>query len=128
LFLLLDETGTWPATFAFRHAVRYLYEGEASGHVVGASDFLYPLYPVPGGFVSAPWPVIQGPWSEPVRFYPYKDIVVVRERGPEGLVIVDEWPADELGALPPGAVYIPKIRLLGPGPVPRARRILRMQP
>jgi hypothetical protein len=128
LFLLLDEAGAWPATFAFRHAVHYLYAGEASGQVVGASDFLYPLYPVPGGFVSAPWPTIRGPWAEPVHFYRYNEIVVFRDRGPEGLRLVEEWPTDVLGDLPGGAAYAPRDRLLEPGPAPQSRRILETQP
>jgi hypothetical protein len=128
LFLLLDQADAWPATFPFHHAVQYLYAGEASGHVVGASDFLYPLYPVAGGFVSAPWPTIRVPWGEPVRFYRYCEIVVVRDSRTEGLKLVEEWPAGVLGALPTDAAYAPRARLLEPGQAPPSRRILLMQP
>jgi hypothetical protein len=127
-FLLLDEAEAWPATFPFRHAVHYLYAGEASGQVVGAPDFLYPLYPVAGGFVSAPWPTIRGPWAEPVRFYRYREIVVLRDRGPDGLSLVEEWPAGVLGPLPTDEAYAPRARLLELGTPPPSRRILQTQP
>ena len=128
LFLLLDEAGAWPATFPFRHAIHYLYAGEASGHVAEVPDFLYPLHKVAGGFVSAPWPAIQGEWGEPVRFYRYSEIVVLRDRAEGGLRLVEEWPADVLGALPTGAGYAPRDRLLEPGPPPPSRRILQARP
>jgi hypothetical protein len=128
LFLLLDETGAWPATFPFRHAVRYLYAGTASGHVVGVPDFLYPLHPVVGGFVSAPWAVIRGPWAERVRFYRYREIVVLRDREPDGLRLLEEWPADVLGPLPKDASYAPRDRLLEGGELPPSRRILETRP
>jgi len=42
LVLLLDESGSWPMTFTFRHALRYLYGDGVVGVVRDGADFLYP--------------------------------------------------------------------------------------
>jgi hypothetical protein len=131
LFVLLDRTSTWAATFPFRHAVRYLYAGTASGQVVGASvsDFLYPMAFGPSGVLSAPWPVIRRAWDEPVRLYRYEDLVVLRSFPPGQLEVVDEWPEKDLGvSLPTGARYAPRARLLASAPAIASRRILDAAP
>lgn len=131
LFLLLDGASTWQATFPLRHAVRYLYAGDASAQVVGggASDFLYPLAFGREGVLSAPWPVIRRAWDEPVRLYRYEDVVVLRSAGTGQLEIVEEWPEKDLGAsLPSGAQYAPRLRLLSPVAEIASRRLLETRP
>ena len=131
LFVLLDRTSTWAASFPFRHAVRYLYAGTASGQVVGAgvSDFLYPMAFGASGVLSAPWPVIRRAWDEPVRLYRYEDLVVLRSLPPGQLEVVDEWPEKDLGvSLPTGARYAPRARLLAQAPAIASRRILDTAP
>jgi hypothetical protein len=128
--LLVDDTAAWPATFTFRHALRYLYAGAASGQVVGpnVTDFLYPMAMTPSGIQSVPWPVIRHAWDEPPRLYRHEEVVVFRARGTAPPELVLSWPVAVLGALPPGARYEPRARLLASGPEVPARGILRTTP
>jgi hypothetical protein len=123
LVVLLDEVGAWPAAFTFQHAVRYLYEGRARGHVWTRAEQLYAVRFVAEGVWHEPWPVIRGPWHEEPRFYRYRDLVVARyERG--RLSILASWPDGILPDLPPGAVYNPAGRVDLSASLPAARRIL----
>jgi hypothetical protein len=121
--LLFDETNTWPATFTFRHAVDYIYEGRAIGAVWGAHPFLYPFVLTGDGLLSEPWPVIRGPWGVRPSFHRYHEIVVAR-LGTSGLEILRRWPDGVLPALPAGATYDPEARIVRGGPGVAARAIL----
>ena len=124
--ILLADGGTWPTTFTFRHALAYLYPGRARGHAWGSHDFLYPLYLLPQGVLSAPWPVLKAAWGEGPSLYRYDEVVVVRDRGAGSCEILDEWPAQVLGPLPAGASYAPRARVVAPGTLPPSRAILRL--
>ncbi len=110
LVVLLDADGVFPATFTFRHAVSYLYDGRAAGLVPGGHDFLYPARFGADVVESLPWPVIQDAWREPARAYGYDALLVVRQaRG--RLTLERAWPAD----LPPAAGaarYAPEARIV----------------
>ena len=95
--ILLDERRAWPATFTFRHAVEYLYEGEAAGLVWGAEAFLYPARFTPAGLVSEPYASIREAWRAPAALHRFEDLVVARLDGSGSLRIEPEWPA----SLPP---------------------------
>jgi hypothetical protein len=105
LIVLFGGERIFEATFPFRHAVHYLYDGHAVGLVQGGNDFLYPAGFTPQGIAVAPWAVIRGPWAAPARLYRYDEVVVVGAA--EGsAAILERWP-EALPPLPPGAGYAP---------------------
>jgi hypothetical protein len=122
LFLLLPHGGAWPLDLTFRQAVRYLYEGRACGHVVGADTMLYETRFEPTGVRSTPEAVVRGPWHEDVVLYPYASVVALRQDGSGRLSLLEDWP-DELPPLPAGATYAPRDRL-GAGAPPRRLSLL----
>jgi hypothetical protein len=119
LVVLLQRGGTWRFDLSFRHAVRYLYEGRAVGHVVGADPLLYETSFEAAGIRSNPIPVVRGPWREPPALYSYDAVVAVREDARGRPQLLEAWPGD-LPALPPGATYAPRSRLRSG---PRLRRL-----
>jgi hypothetical protein len=121
--LLFDDSAAWPATFTFRHAVDYVYEGRALGGVWGAHPFLYPFAFTREGLVSEPWPVIRRPWDVAPTHHGYHEIVLAR-LSPAGIEILKDWPTDVLPAIPPGAAYDPEARIVRGGPPISARAIL----
>jgi hypothetical protein len=123
--LLLEESGTWPTSFTFRHAVSFQYAGRARGHAWGSQDFLYPLYLLPAGVLSAPWPVLREAWGESPQLYRYDELLVVRDYGAGVAEVLDTWPAELLGPLPNGAVYSPRKRIRFGSALPASRAILR---
>jgi hypothetical protein len=124
LVVLIDEPKAFPATFTFRHAVEYLYDGRATGYVWDASDYLYPMSFGTDGLHSEPWPVIREAWASPARVYRYDEVVVARFAPTGQLSLLPAWP-DVLPALPPGARYEPQGRIRRGGALPSARAILR---
>jgi hypothetical protein len=114
LVVLLDEAGAFPASFTFRHALLYLYGDGVTGTVWGAEPFLYPVYPVPEGFLSRPYPMIRGPWRAGERLHRPEEVAVFRLDGKGRLALVPEWPP-ALPPLPAGAAYAPR-RRIEPGP------------
>jgi len=112
LVLLLDESGSWPANFTFRHAVRYLYEGRALGHAPSSWQLFYSFALGPDGARSEPWPVIREAWHESPSHHRYDELVVVREDRWGRLSLLEEWPGESLAPLPPGARYAPRARVL----------------
>lgn len=123
LIILVGRGSAWKLEPAFRHAVLYLYDGQALGYATAAPWFLYATRFESDGVFSEPDPIIRGPWREPVSRFGYDQLIVVRENEGGGLVVVEDWPAD-LPALPPGAHYEPFARIL-PGPPHRqAMRVL----
>ena len=123
LVLLIDDGHAFVATFTFRHAVSYLYQGRAIGVIWGASDYLYSSHFAPEGASIEPWPVIRGPWRSPPTFHRYDELIVVRYGADGKLVLLDEWP-DGL-PIPPPPDYRPRKRILRGGPEPPERGILR---
>jgi hypothetical protein len=122
LVVLLQRHGAWPFDLTFRHAVLYLYEGRAAGHVVGADPLLYETRFEAGGILSVPVPVVRGPWREDISLYSYDSVVALREDESGRLHLLETWPVD-LPPLPSGAVYAPRSRLLE-GARPRRATIL----
>jgi hypothetical protein len=114
LLVLIDEPGAFPASFTFRHALRYLYGDGVTGTVWGAEPFLYPVHPVPGGFLSRPYPAIRRAWGTGERLHRYEEVAVFRLDRLGRLALVPDWPA-ALPPLPPGAAYSPRQRI-EPGP------------
>jgi hypothetical protein len=114
LVVLLDEAGAFPATFTFRHALRYLYGESVTGTVWGAEPFLYPVHPVPGGLLSSPYPAIRRAWGAGERLHRYEEVAVFRLDRSGRLALVPDWTA-ALPPLPPGAAYSPRQRIQ-PGP------------
>jgi hypothetical protein len=119
LVVLLARTRVWPLDLTFRHAIAYLYEGHAVGHVPGTDSFLYETSFEPGGIRSSPEPVIREPWREEPRLFPYDAVVVVREDAAGRIALVETWPR-ELPPLPGGATYAPRDRIR---PGPRSGRV-----
>jgi len=122
LVVLVAPHGAWSFDMTFRHALLYLYEGRAAGHVVGSDPLLYETRFEATGIRSIPDPAIREPWGETVRVFPYDSVVAVREDARGRLRLCETWPAD-LCPLPPGAVYAPRSRLVM-GPRPRRLHVL----
>ncbi len=125
LIVLLDEGRAWRATYGFRHAVEYLYQGRAIGYIPGAWDALYPTFFTPEGIRIEPWPALRRPWGIGVTLHRYDETIVVRFAADGRVELVDHWP-DGLPPLPPGARYDPGSRVVLGGPVPPERSILGM--
>ena len=128
LIVLIDDAGGWPATFTFRHAVDYLYDGRALGYVSRAIDFLYPTYFLPTGVLCDPWPAIRSSWHVAPTLHRYDQIVVAHVATDGSLDVLPDWPADRLPALPAGARYDPEARIVRGTPPPASRAILRTAP
>jgi hypothetical protein len=124
LVLALDESHTWRASFTFRHAVDYMYQGRAIGHAVGAWDIFYPVRFTPTGVLSEPEPALRGPWRVSADRYGYEEVLVVHCSRERHLSLLLQWPEGILPALPPGARYDPLARILPAGVPPASRRIL----
>jgi hypothetical protein len=117
LVVLVPRGGTWRFDLTFRHAVRYLYEGRALGHVMRSDPLLYETQFDVAGIRSLPDPVVRGPWREEPATFPYEAIVAVSEDARGHLKLQETWPG-ELPPLPAGARYAPRARLR-PGRLPR---------
>jgi len=121
LVLLIDEADVFKATFPFRYALEYLYEGEAIGYAWGKWDFGYPIRFTQAGVASEPWPSLRG--SAAVTFHRFDEIVALQQPKSGALRLLPEWPAGVLPPLPPGARYAPATRIRQ-GPHPPERRVL----
>jgi hypothetical protein len=122
--VLIDAGATFEATFSFRHALVYLYPGEAIGCAWGKVDLFYPARFTPRGILSEPWPELREAWQAPVSFHRYDEIVVVEQTRTGALRLLERWPGELLPPLPAAAVYAPRDRILR-GEPPRQRRMLR---
>ena len=125
LVVLLDGGRVWPMSFTFRHAMAYLYPGEAEGLVPGGADMLYPWSFTPEGVAITPWATIQPAWDVEASFHPWSTLVVVRASDSGALEVLGGWPEGDLPPLPPGARYAPLERIETDDPLPASRRILR---
>jgi hypothetical protein len=126
LVVLIDESGTWPMSFTFRHALSLIYAERVVGHVLGADQMFYALVARPDGLDSVPWPVLRGPWKTGPTRHAYGETVAFRLTPSGDLVRLDTWEHPRLPALPQGALYEPATRIV-PGPVPECtRRLLGM--
>jgi hypothetical protein len=124
LVILLEQRTSWPMTFPFRHALRYLYGDAVVGIVYSAEDFLYPSYFTREGVAVVPWPVIRSPWQVVPTFHPWDTIVVAREDADGKLTLLASWPPGELPPLPVGARYAPAERVVARAVRVRERRVL----
>jgi len=113
---------SWLVTLIFRHAVHYIYGQQVVGVMWQGVDFLFPTTFAPDGIRSEPSAAIREVWSTPVSHHRHDEAVVVRFTADRRLEVLDEWPA-AFGALPPGAIYAPRARIVH-GPPPAAARIL----
>jgi hypothetical protein len=102
LVLLLEGGKTWPLSFTFRHAVAYLYPGQALGLVPGGEHMLYPWSFTPTGVAVRPWPMLQAPWGVAPTFHRWDTLLVVGPDASGALEIRSRWPEGVLPALPPG--------------------------
>ena len=128
LFVLLDDAGAWPFSFTFRHAVSYLYAGQASGVVAGANDILYPQRLGAEGVAVAPYESIRGAWDAPRSFHPWSAVVMARLPPSGPLEIVERWPEDRFPPPAPGSSYAPRERIVPGGAAPASRELLRAAP
>jgi hypothetical protein len=117
LLVFLSPRRYWPLDLTFHHAIRYLYDGRATGHSEASSPYLYSVRYEAEGVRLEPIPVIRGPWREDVRVFPYSAVVVVGQDETGPLRLLETWPAS-LPPLPEGALYAPRARLR-PGRPPR---------
>lgn len=123
LLLLLDDGRAWRSDWSFRYAVKYLYEDRAVGWAHGAWTLMFPTEFTPLGVHCVPWPEIRESWKVAPSLHGFDAIVVVRHAEDGGVRLLEEWPP-VLPALPPGARYAPRARIVPAGaPVP-ARAIL----
>jgi hypothetical protein len=122
LVVLLDRENAWPAGFAFRHAVEYLYQGRAVGHVHESWDGMFPMRFEADGIRCEPWPVVQRAWASPPALYAYDQVVVFRQAAGRTTAL-DSWPA-ELPPLPEGARYAPRDRIRSALRPPPERAVL----
>jgi hypothetical protein len=126
LVVLLDHGKAWRATYGFRHALSYLYQGRAIGYVHGAWDALYPTSFAREGIRVEPWPVVRAAWGTGVTLHRYDETIVVRS-SQGGVRVLEEWPQD-LPALPTGAAYDPRSRIVAGAAPPPERAILPPSP
>ena len=122
MVVLFDEAGTWPATFTFRHALQYLYDGRAVGHVVGAHAFLYPTWFTGRGAATEPLAEVREPWSAPPTLHRASEMVVLTLRADGTVVLHETWPPSL--PEPDAGSYAPRARLAS-GPPPASRAVLR---
>jgi hypothetical protein len=122
LIVLLGGAEAFPATFTFRHAIRYFYAGHALGHVWSGHELFYPARIGPDGIDIEPWPRIQGPWSAPATRHAYEEIVVVSVDLAGAVSVEPRWP-ERLPAFPGQAHYAPEGRIV-PAPPANPRAVL----
>jgi len=127
LIVLLQDGGVWSYDFSFSHAVSYLYERRGRGHVAGIDSMLCTTRFDADGVMSEPLSILRGPWHEEVTRYRYDELVVLGEDPRGGLSVLDTWPA-ALPALPAGAVYAPRLRIVTGGPRLKRLKILDPDP
>jgi hypothetical protein len=110
LVVVLDEGDNWRSTWAFRHAVQYLYQDRAMGYVWGSWDFMFPTRVTPAGIVCEPWREVAAAWGAPPTRHRYDELVLLRNGKDGALSLLDDWPAS-LPVLPAGARYDPRARI-----------------
>jgi hypothetical protein len=124
LFVLLDGRGEWPDTYGFDHAVRYLYEGRARGHVWGARSFLYNTTFGADRIRREPREDIRAAWDDIPSVHGYDETIAVRHAADGSVSVLDRFPA-RVAAVPAAQAYDPSSRLVSSRREPPARRILR---
>ena len=100
-----------------------MYARRASGVAWDVPDLFYPHSFRSDGLHVEPVEALRGPWQESPSTYRFDEIVLVsRER--DGLRLLDAWPP-VLPALPAGARYEPRARIVFRDPQLRSRSLLR---
>lgn len=127
LVVLVDEVGAFRATFTFRHAVDYLYQGRALGLVLAGDPFLYDSEVTPRGLHLSPWEVVRAPWGVAESWHRADEIVLLRSGASGAVEILDAWPPGVPAV--PGGEYAPRLRIRPlPQPPPRERGVLDLKP
>jgi hypothetical protein len=121
LVLLIDPTRAFRQLFTFRHAVEYLYPGEATAIVSPATTLLYPTRLDASGVTTEPWPVIREPWGVGVTHHGWPEVVVFRRLSDGGLELVND---DSFSPLVHGRGYCGECRVRSEGPLPPERDVL----
>jgi hypothetical protein len=121
LVLLIDETRAFRQQFTFRHAVEYLYPGEATAVVYPATTLLYPTRLDASGVTTEPWPVLRGPWGVGVTHHGWPEVTAFRRR-PDGEIELIEGAS--FSAVARGQGYCGACRVRAEGPLPPQRAVL----
>jgi hypothetical protein len=124
LFVLLDGRGAWPDTYGFDHAVRYLYEGRARGHVWNAPSLFYPTAFLPDGIRREPRDDIRAAWRESPSVHRYDETIAVRHAADGSVSILERWPA-RVAVTPRADSYAPSGRIVAGRRDLPSHRILR---
>jgi hypothetical protein len=124
LVVLLDGRDAWRDTYGFDHAVRYLYEGRARGHVWQAPNLFYPTAFAPDRIRLEPRADIRDAWEESPLEYHYDQTIALRHAADGEVVLLERWPA-RVATTPMAESYDPRARIVTGRPAPPSRRILR---
>ena len=121
LVLLIDETRTFRQQFTFRHAVEYLYPGEATAIEYPATTLLYPTRLDASGVTTEPWPVLRGPWGIGVTHHGWPEVVAFRRLPDGGVELLEN---DTFSPLARGEGYCGACRVRADAPLPPERAVL----
>jgi hypothetical protein len=121
LVVLIDETRAFRQQFTFRHAVEYLYPGEATAIVHPATTLLYPTRVDASGVTTEPWPVLREPWGVSVTHHGWPEVIAFRRRPDGGIELVND---DTFLPVARGHGYCGACRVRTEGPVPPERAVL----
>lgn len=121
LVLLIDERRAFRQLFTFRHAVEYLYPGEATAIVFPATTLLYPTRLDASGVTTEPWPVLRDAWGVRSTHHGWAEVVVFRRRADGGLELVGD---ESFSPLANGQGYCGACRVRIGGPLPPERAVL----
>jgi hypothetical protein len=125
LVVLIDRTQSW-RPFAFRYAIEYVYDGHESGFLAASRpNLLFTTSFTDAGVVCEPLAAIRGPWKSPPTLHRYDEVILVRYDEDRSVTVLDHWPRQRLPALPAGAAYAPKTRIIPSREDPPARVVLR---
>jgi hypothetical protein len=111
LVVLLQRGRAWTFEFSATKAIEYLYHDEARGSAAGTVPALHDTRFEAGGIVSEPAPALRSGWLQPVECYRYDEALVFAEDAVGRLVLLESWPAEDLGPLPPETAYAPRARI-----------------
>jgi hypothetical protein len=121
LLIFIQRTPTWIGTFAFHHGLDVIYGRRIAGCVIPEqAPIFYRCLRTVDGVRHEAWPVLGKAWSAEPRAYRFGEIVVFRSDATGRVTLVEEWPA-ELPALPEGATYRPRQRIVADATPPNTR-------
>jgi len=121
LVLLLDERRAFRQQFTFRHAVEYLYPGEATAIVHPATTLLYPTRLDASGVTTEPWPVLREPWGVSPTHHGWSEVVAFRRDSAGAIELVND---DSFSPLARGQGYCGVCRVRHDLALPPERAVL----